>query len=202
MPDFSLERALGGTVAGIDEAGRGPLAGPVVAAACILPADLPADLAAAIDDSKKLKPARRADLALRLGAIARFGLGQADAGEIDRLDILRATLLAMRRAYDALGVAADHALIDGNRAPALPCPARCVVGGDGKSLSVAAASILAKEHRDALMRDLALAHPGYGWERNAGYGTAAHLAALRRQGATPQHRRSFAPVAAILGIAR
>lgn len=202
MPDFSLERALGGTVCGIDEAGRGPLAGPVVAAAAILPADLPADLAAAIDDSKKLKPALRAALAARLRGLARHGLGQADVAEIDSLNILQASLLAMRRAYAALGLPADHALIDGNRSPALPCPAHCVIGGDGKSLSIAAASILAKEHRDALMRDLARAYPGYGWERNAGYGTAAHRAALRKLGATPLHRRSFAPVAEVLGIIR
>jgi ribonuclease HII len=202
MPDFSLERGLGGMVCGIDEAGRGPLAGPVVAAAAILPPDLPADLAAAIDDSKKLKPARRAELAARLKATARFGIGLADVAEIDALNVLQATLLAMRRAYHGLGRAADHALIDGNKAPVLPCRTRCVIGGDGKSLSIAAASILAKEHRDALMRDLARAHPGYGWERNAGYGTAQHLAALRRLGATAQHRKSFAPVAEALGISR
>ncbi len=196
MPDLALESELGGVVVGIDEVGRGPLAGPVVAAAVILDvARLPAALLRRLDDSKKLSKRLREDLAALLPETAVIGFGEADVAEIDRINILQATLLAMRRAYDALGRAADHALVDGNRPPRLPCPVRCVVGGDGKSLSIAAASVVAKVRRDRLMADLALAHPGFGWERNAGYGTAEHLDALRRLGPTPHHRRSFAPVA-------
>jgi ribonuclease HII len=196
MPDFSLERSLGvAPVAGIDEAGRGPLAGPVFAAAVVL--DL-ARVPQGIDDSKKLAAARRERVAEELRASAHVGLGQASVEEIDRLNILRATMLAMRRALDALsaamGAAPAHVLVDGNRLPDLPCPARAVIGGDGKSLSIAAASIVAKVARDRLMAELAQAHPHYGWERNAGYGTAEHLRALTAHGPTPHHRITFAPV--------
>lgn len=206
MPDFSLEdeaRAQGfAAIAGIDEAGRGPWAGPVVAAAVILNrAALPADLAAGLDDSKKLSAARREALFAALGPIACVGVGRAEADEIDRLNILQATFLAMHRAVAALSAAPDFALVDGNRDPKLSCRARCVIGGDGRSLSIAAASIVAKVTRDRLMADLALRHPGYGWERNAGYGTAEHQAALARLGVTPAHRRSFRPVAALLANA-
>jgi ribonuclease HII len=200
-PDRSHERALmaagAGIVAGLDEVGRGPLAGPVFACALVLPDDLAPDLAGAIDDSKRLAPARRAELAAALERVARIGLGQASPAEIDRLNILEATFLAMRRAVAALGAPPpDHALVDGNRAPNLACPATALVGGDARCLSIAAASIVAKVRRDRLMATLAERHPGYGWERNAGYGTQEHLAALARLGATPHHRRSFAPVAA------
>jgi ribonuclease HII len=200
-PDRRHERRLAAAgaviVAGIDEVGRGPLAGPVVAAALVLPDDLAPDLAGAIDDSKRLAPERRAGLAAALGAVCRIGFGEVSPAEIDRLNILAATLLAMRRAVDALGAPPpDHALVDGNRAPALSCSATPVVGGDRRCLSIAAASIVAKVRRDRLMAALAERHPGYGWERNAGYGTAEHLRALARLGATPHHRRSFAPVAA------
>ena len=199
MPDFSLERESGGIVAGIDEAGRGPWAGPVVAAAVLLdPETLPESLSRAIDDSKKLSHRRRAVLLDELRRYARIGIGGAEVGEIDTVNILAATMLAMGRAVAALGVVPDLALIDGNRAPTLPCPARCVVGGDGSSLSIAAASIVAKVTRDRIMADLARRFPGYGWERNAGYGTAEHRAALQRLGVTPQHRRSFKPVINIL----
>ena len=196
MPDFSLERSLGvAPVAGIDEAGRGPLAGPVFAAAVVL--DI-ARVPQGIDDSKKLAAARRERIAEELRACAHVGLGQASVAEIDRLNILEATMLAMRRALDALsaamGAAPAHVLVDGNRLPDLPCPARAVVGGDGKSLSIAAASIVAKVARDRLMAELAQAHPHYGWERNAGYGTAEHLRALTDHGPTPHHRITFAPV--------
>jgi ribonuclease HII len=196
MPDFSLERSLGvAPVAGIDEAGRGPLAGPVFAAAVVL--DL-ARVPQGIDDSKKLTAARRERIAGELRACAHVGLGQASVAEIDRLNILEATMLAMRRACDALsaamGAAPAHVLVDGNRLPDLPCPARAVIGGDGKSLSIAAASIMAKVTRDRLMAELALVHPHYGWERNAGYGTAEHLRALTDHGPTPHHRITFAPV--------
>ena len=200
MPDLRIEASLGGLVAGFDEVGRGPLAGPVVAAAVMLDsARLPSRLAEHLDDSKKLSSGRRRELAALVRRHAAFGLGEASVEEIDRLNILQATFLAMRRARDALGVAFDWALVDGNRSPDLPgCQVRCLVGGDGISLSIAAASVVAKVHRDALMTALAADFPGYGWERNAGYGTAAHLDALRRQGPTPHHRRSFAPVARLL----
>ncbi len=200
MPDLALEQSLGGVVAGIDEVGRGPLAGPVVAAAVVLDrATLPPRLAAELDDSMKLPARRRRELAALVTECCAFGIGRAEVGEIDSLNILNATFLAMRRAYRALGVAADWALVDGNRPPGgLPCPVRCVVGGDGISLSIAAASVVAKVHRDRLMADLALRWPGYGWEHNAGYGTAQHLEALRRLGPTPHHRRSFGPVAQAL----
>lgn len=200
MPDFALESAAGGRVAGVDEAGRGPLAGPVVAAAVILdPARLPPDLRAALDDSKRLGPVRCAALAPRLRASCAWALGQASVAEIDALNILRASHLAMARAVAALPVAPGFALIDGNLLPAdLPCPAQAVAGGDGRSLSIAAASILAKAARDAIMADLDRAHPGYGWATNQGYPSAGHRAALERLGPSPHHRRSFGPVARLL----
>lgn len=199
MPDLALETQAGGLVAGIDEAGRGPLAGPVVAAAAIIDASLlTPSLAAAIDDSKRLGRARRIELFAALPGFARVGLGAASVAEIDRLNILAASMLAMRRAVLALSVMPDLALIDGNRAPDLPCPARTVIGGDGICLSIAAASIAAKVVRDRIMTALAIRHPGFGWERNAGYPTKEHRAALVRLGATPHHRRSFAPVARVL----
>ncbi|HJN22649.1 MAG TPA: ribonuclease HII [Rhodospirillales bacterium] len=199
MPDFSLEKATGGLVAGIDEAGRGPWAGPVVAGAAILDrAGLSGFLRRSLDDSKKLKRRRREELLEALEAEARIGIGVADVAEIDSLNILRASLLAMARALGDLGVVPDLALVDGNQKPDLPCPVVCVVKGDGRSLSIAAASIVAKVTRDRIMAELALAHPGYGWEHNAGYGTPEHQAALGRLGVTPCHRRSFAPVINIL----
>ena len=216
MPDFVLETELrarlGGDarVIGLDEAGRGPWAGPVVAAAAWLdPERCPAQLLRGLDDSKRLSPARRAalfelleDSAAR-GAAA-LGLGEAGVAEIDRANILQASLRAMARAAADLatrsGRAPEAALVDGNRLPDLPCPAEAVVGGDGLSLSIAAASILAKVTRDRQMADLARAHPGYGWERNQGYGTAEHRAALTRLGVTPEHRRSFRPVREALNV--
>lgn len=195
MPDYSLERNAGGRVAGIDEAGRGPWAGPVVAAAVILD---PGDIPAGLDDSKKLKAGRRESLLAEIQAKARVGVGIAEVEEIDRLNILNATLLAMARAVENLGEVPDLALVDGNRPPKLPCPLRCVVRGDATSLSIAAASIVAKVTRDRIMADLAATYPGYGWEGNAGYGTPEHQEALRRLGVTPRHRRSFAPVRDLL----
>ncbi|MCB9946395.1 MAG: ribonuclease HII [Rhodospirillaceae bacterium] len=200
MPDLSLEilhGAPGLPIAGIDEVGRGPLAGPVVAAAVVLPAaGLPDDLAGLIDDSKCVPAAVRAALLPRLLACCAVGIGRADVEEIDSVNILQATFLAMARALAALPLAPALALVDGNRLPkALACPAHAVVGGDGLSLSIAAASIIAKETRDAEMRALARVHPGYGWETNVGYGTVAHRAAITRLGLTPHHRRSFAPCA-------
>ncbi len=200
LPDFSTEtraRARGfRRIAGVDEAGRGPLAGPVVAAAVILdPADIPAGLA----DSKTLGAARRAAIADEIRARARFAIAEASVTEIDRLNILQASHLAMRRALAALEPAPDLALIDGNRMPGdLPCAAETLVRGDAHCLSIAAASILAKVARDAIMVDLAREFPAFGWDRNAGYPVPAHLAGLKRWGVTPYHRRSFAPVRKIL----
>lgn len=194
-PDDSHERRLGGRVAGIDEAGRGPWAGPVVAAAVILrPGAAPAGIA----DSKQLAAPERERLARLIADAGWIGIGQASVEEIDRLNILAATMLAMRRAVAALALPPEAALVDGNRAPALDCRTETLVKGDALSLSIAAASIVAKTHRDGEMRRLAALHPGYGWERNAGYGTPEHRAALVRLGPTPQHRRSFRPVKALL----
>jgi ribonuclease HII len=196
--DFTREAALlaGGCarVAGVDEVGRGPLAGPVVAAAVVLdPADIPPGLA----DSKTLSAPARARLAAELHARARVAVAEASVAEIEALNILQASLLAMRRAVAALRP--GYALIDGNRLPtALCCPAEALVRGDASCLSIAAASIVAKVARDARMAQLALEFPGYGWERNAGYPTAAHRAALSRLGVTPHHRRSFAPIRKML----
>ena len=198
MPDYSLEQELEGRVAGIDEAGRGPWAGPVIAAAVIIGADAPAELIAGIDDSKKLSPARRDALFDALGASAEIGVGRADVAEIDDLNILKATHLAMRRALTALPAPADHALVDGNSDPGLPCPSRLVVKGDARSLSIAAASVVAKVSRDREMAALAEAFPGYGLEKHKGYGTAQHAEALAKLGPTPVHRRSFAPVRRLL----
>ena len=218
MPDFALEAEIrarhgrGGQVLviGLDEAGRGPWAGPVVAAAAWLdPERCPAELRRGLDDSKRLSPARRAALLELLehsaarGAAA-LGLGAAGVAEIDDVNILQATLRAMTRAAADLtarsGRAPEAALVDGNRLPELPCPAEAVVGGDGLSLSIAAASILAKVTRDRHMAVLARGHPGYGWERNQGYGTAEHRAALAHLGVTPEHRRSFRPVREALNV--
>jgi ribonuclease HII len=199
MPDFAMETACGGIVCGIDEAGRGPLAGPVVAAAVIVdPRRLKRRVARAIDDSKALDRKLREALYAEIRAGALVGVAAASAAEIDRINILQATLLAMRRAVAALGVVPDMALVDGNVAPRLPCACRTVVGGDGLSLSIAAASIVAKVTRDALMARLALRYPGFGWEANAGYGTEAHRAALERFGPTPHHRKTFRPLVNML----
>lgn len=199
MPDFALERAAGGMVAGIDEAGRGPWAGPVVAAAAILePETLPDDLVQRLDDSKKLSRPVRDTLFNALQDHAQLGVGMASVPEIDDRNILAATMLAMRRALLALPVTPDIALVDGNRSPDLPCPVETVIRGDSRSLSIAAASIIAKVTRDRIMTELAAEHPGYGWERNAGYGTKAHREALERYGVTVHHRRSFKPIASYL----
>jgi ribonuclease HII len=202
MPDLALERAAGGIVCGIDEAGRGPWAGPVVAAAVVIDTACLSDaLVAAIDDSKKLSAARREAVFAELASCMRIGIGASGTDEICDHNILQATYRAMGRAVAALGIAPDFALVDGNRLPPLPCPARAVVKGDGISLSIAAASIVAKVTRDRIMERLAARYPGYGWERNAGYGTPEHQAGLRDLGITPHHRRSFAPIRKILSPA-
>lgn len=199
-PDFSHEADWDGPVAGVDEVGRGPLAGPVLAAAAILdPRRLPPELIGSLRDSKKLSAAKREAFAAHLWAAQGAGVWAAVAAasvrEIDTVNIAGATHLAMCRALDRLPLRPVAALIDGNRAPkGLRLPYRCLVGGDDRSLSIAAASILAKVMRDRLMAQLARRYPAYGWEKNAGYPVAAHRAALAREGLTPHHRRSFAPV--------
>ncbi|MEX2648363.1 MAG: ribonuclease HII [Alphaproteobacteria bacterium] len=194
MPDNRLERAHGGLVAGVDEAGRGPWAGPVVAAAVVLD---PGRVPRGLDDSKRLSPSRREVLYEILIESAAVGVGLASVAEIDRLNIRQASFLAMRRAVARLPRAPGHVLIDGDALPGLGCPATAVIGGDRLSVSIAAASIIAKVTRDRLMTALALACPGYGFERHKGYGTALHRAALARLGASAHHRRSFRPVAAL-----
>ena len=179
-------------VAGVDEAGRGPLAGPVVAAAVILRDDLVIE---GLRDSKQLAPARRETVAalIRERALA-FALGSADVAEIDALNVLRASLLAMSRAVTALEIAPQRVLVDGNQLPELSCEARAVVGGDRLVPAVSAASVLAKVARDAMMAELDLRYPQYGFARHKGYATEAHRAALKQHGPSPEHRRTFAPV--------
>jgi ribonuclease HII len=199
MPTLRLEEQAGGIVCGIDEAGRGPLAGPVVAAAVVIDrARLKRKLARAIDDSKVLTREVRGQLYGEIRACAHVGIGAASTAEIDRINILQATLLAMGRALAALRISPDLALVDGNVAPRLPCPVKTVVGGDGISLSIAAASIVAKVTRDLAMTRLAQRYPGFGWETNVGYSTEGHFRAMDRLGVTPHHRRSFEPVVNIL----
>lgn len=190
-PDFSLESMYEGLVAGVDEAGRGPLAGPVVAAAVVLPRK---GVPRGINDSKKLSREERESLFVRICKRASVGVGIASVEEIDAFNILGATKIAMRRAVEALSPCPDVALVDGNQPPLLPCTTVTVIAGDEKSLSIAAASIVAKVTRDRIMDKLAQEHPGYGWERNAGYGTRHHQMAMTSLGITVHHRRSFAPV--------
>jgi len=179
-------------IAGVDEVGVGPLAGPVVAAAVILPPDLKLR---GVDDSKKLSPALRTELAekIRAGAVA-IGIGVVDNTDIDRLNIYRAALEAMRRAVLALSVVPDHIVVDARTIPQVTIPQLPLIGGDGRSYSVAAASIVAKVTRDAMMHELDGQYPDYGFAANMGYGTPHHLAAITRLGPCPIHRRSFAPV--------
>lgn len=185
-------------ICGVDEAGRGPLAGPVVAAAVILD---PARPIAGLADSKKLSAKRRELLAaeIRANAVA-WSVAEASVDEIDRLNILQATLLAMQRAVAGLRVSPHEVLIDGNRCPRLNIPARAIVAGDATVAEISAASILAKTTRDAGLLDLHAIYPLYGFDRHKGYGTAEHLAALRAYGPTPMHRKSFAPVREQLGL--
>ena len=178
-------------VCGIDEAGRGPWAGPVVAAAVILD---PARIPEGLDDSKKLRAAQRDALFDPIMASAQVGIGIADVARIDRDNILQATFWAMAEALRQLATPPRLALVDGNRAPQLPCPVRTVIAGDAESLSIAAASIIAKVTRDRIMTELDRQYPCYGFARHKGYGTAAHLRALQEHGPCPAHRRTFAPV--------
>ncbi len=199
-PDFSHEQdaiARGAIwVAGIDEVGRGPLAGPVTAAAVRLDPDCIPD---GLNDSKRLNATQRQQISLEIHACAEVSIAHASVEEIEEINILRAAHLAMCRALAGLGCGCDFALVDGNKLPdGLGVPALAVIGGDARCLSISAASIVAKTCRDELMVGLAQQHPGYGWETNAGYGTPAHLEALRYLGVTPHHRRTFAPVHNIL----
>ena len=189
--------APAGPVVGVDEVGRGPLAGPVLVAAVILERAIPG-----LADSKALGAAERRELAVLVRRHGRIALAAASVAEIERLNILGATLLAMRRAVLRLGIRPGLVLVDGNRAPPLDGPVRCVVGGDATVPEISAASIVAKVARDALMVRLALRHPGYGWERNAGYPTREHLAALARLGLNRHHRLGFGPCAALVGAAQ
>ncbi len=196
VPDFEFEQSAidaGHTlIAGVDEVGRGPLCGPVTAAAVILD---PQNIPAGLNDSKKLTVKRREALYDLLLECATVSVAHATVAEIDELNILHASHLAMERAVAGLPKTPDHVLIDGNLIPkGLTISAQAVVKGDGKSLSIAAASIVAKTVRDRIMVDLAQQYPGYGWEKNAGYPTAVHLESLQKLGVTPHHRRSFKPV--------
>jgi len=200
-PTFELEAvelSLGrGPVVGIDEAGRGPWAGPVVAAAVLLD---PAAIPDGLNDSKLLDEEAREAAYARIARACEYGVGIADVARIDRDNILQATLWAMAEAVRALRRKPSLALVDGNKAPRLACETRAIVEGDAKCLSIAAASIVAKVTRDRLMRDLAREHPGYGFERHKGYGTPEHKAAIERLGVCSHHRRSFRPVQLALGL--
>ncbi|NVJ96740.1 MAG: ribonuclease HII [Alphaproteobacteria bacterium] len=199
-PDWSAEAHMlaeyGGMVCGVDEVGRGPLAGPVVAAAVILDPD---DIPSGLNDSKKLSEKKRTALygLIQEKAVA-VSIAEASVEEIDQINILQASMLAMRRAVAGLTPVPTAALVDGNRDPDLNMPTRTLIKGDGRSLSIAAASIIAKVFRDELMKKLSEEHPEYGWGQNAGYGVAKHMAALKLVGATRHHRRSFAPIRQIL----
>lgn len=198
-PDFTYEQALIAkgiaTIAGTDEVGRGPLAGPVVAAAVILD---PHNIPDGLNDSKKISPKKRDALFDQIIACARYCIAEASVEEIDSLNIYHASHLAMCRAVEGLGLV-DHVLVDGNKIPVdMTAPATAIVKGDGKSQSIAAASILAKVTRDRHMDALAQQYPGYGWDKNAGYPTKGHISALAEFGVTPHHRRSFKPVHNIL----
>tara|TARA_R110002124_G_scaffold115767_2_gene271773 strand:+ start:626 stop:1240 length:615 start_codon:yes stop_codon:yes gene_type:complete len=199
-PDFEFERAALRRgflrVAGVDEVGRGPLAGPVTAAAVVLD---PAHIPAGLNDSKKLTKKARQRLYDEIMLVADVSIAHASVAEIDDLNILRASHLAMVRALAGLKAPADYALIDGNMLPRdLPLPAETIIKGDARSQSISAASIMAKICRDCVMLSLAQQHPGYGWETNMGYGSKSHISALQNLGVTPHHRRLFKPVHNIL----
>jgi len=191
IPTFDIETAHRGIVAGIDEAGRGPWAGPVVAAAVILD---PKNIPAGLGDSKTIAEKRRDIIATTIRATSIVGVGVASVEEIDAVNILQATFLAMARAETDLATQPDICIVDGSQQPKLRAPVQMVVKGDAKSLSIAAASIIAKTVRDRMMRELAREFPHYAWERNKGYGVAAHRKGLDLHGVTPHHRRSFAPI--------
>ena len=205
MPDWSEENNFNGIIAGIDEAGRGPWVGPVVAGAVVFfTRNINPVLLKSLNDSKKLSSKKREELfeliikESNLGNLS-YGIGEASAQEIDKINILQATFNAMRRAVDNLSVAPDIALIDGNQIPRpFKCKVKTVIKGDAISMSIAAASIVAKVYRDNLLKDLAIKYPQYGFEKNAGYGTKVHIDALQKYGITPEHRKSYKPIAEII----
>lgn len=207
MPDFEIENSIDAIVAGIDEAGRGPWAGPVVAGAVvILDQNIEKSLLEGLDDSKKLSAKKREILYHKLfeeqekGRVS-IGIGEASSQEVDQFNILQATFLAMRRATEALKVKPEAAIIDGNQNPKnFPCKTKTVIKGDAKSFSISAASIVAKVYRDHLMSEMAKKYPYYAFEKNAGYGTAAHIEGLEKYGVTPVHRVSYKPIRKILGF--
>lgn len=199
MPDFSFEDSYDGLVCGLDEVGRGPLAGPVVAACVVIDRmQIPAEIIAQINDSKKLTEKKRAFLFNKIYEFSYVSISQCSVADIDRINILQASLRAMEKSFQSLcreqNLRPVAALVDGNQSPKLKVPVKTIVQGDSLSISIAAASIVAKHFRDTLMKKLARKYPGYGWETNAGYGTRGHLEALEKYGVTPFHRRSFAPV--------
>lgn len=194
IPTFDIERSLGAPdaiICGVDEVGRGPLAGPVVTAAVILD---PENIPHSLNDSKKLSAKKRAIISKEILATAECAFGEASLEEIDELNILHATMLAMQRAVANLPRKVDHILVDGNRLPQFDAPASAIIKGDQKSVSIAAASIIAKEKRDLLMKKLHEMHPEYGWNQNSGYGTKMHMEALNLVGPSRFHRKSFAPI--------
>lgn len=205
MPDWNFENKFSGFVCGIDEAGRGPWVGPVVAGAVIfLTRDLNSEILDNLNDSKKLSAKKREwlyDLLIaeeKSGKLT-YGIGLASSAEIDELNILQATFLAMKRAVEKLKTKPDFALIDGNRLPKdFICKAECIIKGDALSYSISAASILAKVYRDNLMKEMALKYPYYGFENNAGYGTKQHIEGLKKYGVTPEHRKSYRPIKELL----
>lgn len=202
MPDFKYENSYADlVVGGVDEVGRGPLAGPVVAACVVIPPDLRHfDFVSEIRDSKKLSLAKRLTLSDKIKAHFPHAIYEVSPQEIDQMNILQASLHAMKRACEAIE-GLEHVLVDGNKLPALPCGAEAIVKGDSKSYSIAAASILAKAHRDQIMAELCAKYPHYGWSRNSGYPTAEHRAALKAHGITPHHRKSFHPVREVIEAA-
>ncbi len=198
MPDFLLEDQYDGKVCGLDEVGRGPLAGPVVAACVIIPKDKRGlDFVADINDSKKLSEKNRMLLYDKIIEHFPYAIAEISPQEIDEINILQASLKAMKLACEEIG-GINHALVDGNKAPALDCPTTTVIKGDSKSKSIAAASIIAKVHRDHIMKELDKLYPYYGWAKNSGYPTEQHRKALILHGITEYHRKSFAPVRKII----
>lgn len=205
MPDWSEEDKCSGLIVGVDEAGRGPWAGPVVAGAVVFfNRNVNPVLLNSLDDSKKLSAKKREELykliqAEEAAGNLSYGIGEASAAEIDEINILQATFLAMWRAVSALKCKPDMALVDGNCMPVgFVCPSKTIVKGDAKSFSIAAASVMAKVYRDHLMAELAQKYPWYGFEKNAGYGTKAHIDGLKQHGITPEHRKSYRPIAEII----
>lgn len=199
-PNFFYEESIGNNVCGLDEVGRGPLAGPVVAACVLMPQQVKnMDFTKYIRDSKKLSKTKLKYLHEQITALCPYAIAEVSPQKIDEINILQASLLAMKHSFSRMkGTSISHALIDGKQKPDLSCPSTAIIGGDAKSITIAAASIIAKVHRDMIMQDLAKEFPEYGWDRNAGYPTAEHLHALRTFGFTPHHRKTFGPVAVLV----